>query len=228
MPPKQLQNDCNPFLSRRIMLVINIAFVILSCIITGLIVHGVTKHKYQGKVSTSGGSGTQLGATLAPLGVGATDWQFQNVTIVNNTPFDAQVMGGTVATTVIKAKTSFTTQSSSVNNTWAIQFANVNPDYPTKPNSSVIPLSGSIAFGPNAGVYIDRGWMQEGTSTEYNPVLSGPNAISTSYVATDYNGNFIQSGTQTTNDGRMSYTPAGGYVTVSWDQQALKPSSLKA
>ena len=83
-------------------------------------------------------------------------WQ-ATLTINNNTNYNITVTHNTVGDIGnIKPGTSWTNTTSDPNNTNALKFWQ-------QPN--VWFMQGSASFGPTAGVYVDRGWMDPNAQT---------------------------------------------------------------
>ena len=76
-------------------------------------------------------------------------WQ-ANVTIRNNTKYNITVDGVGPGNTLINAGGSTNYSSDEVHNSKSLLFwVTVNEYY----------MQGNLSFGPEAGVYVDRGWM---------------------------------------------------------------------
>jgi len=120
------------------------------------------------------------------------------LTITNRTEYNITVVhNNTGSITIIPPDTDWSNTTSEVNNTNALRFW-------TQPN--VWYMQGSVAFGPEAGVYMDRGWQAEG---DQSIQLTG------TVNDTDYH--------QTTNGG-ATVVPwngfeAGGTITMRFDPQ---------
>ena len=79
-------------------------------------------------------------------------WQ-ANVTIHNNTNYGLEIGGVGAGNTSIGPNSSTNWSSQDVNNTKSLYFpSSVAPVY----------MQGNLSFGPEAGVYVDRGWMESG------------------------------------------------------------------
>jgi len=76
-------------------------------------------------------------------------WQ-ANCSVVNNTSFPISLSGVGIDSTIVNPGDQYSWSSQQVNNTIAI-------------NINAIPMQGNLSFGPEAGVYVDRGWMQNQT-----------------------------------------------------------------
>ena len=79
-------------------------------------------------------------------------WQ-ANVTIVNNTEYNLTIEGVGPGNTTIGPNSQTQRSSEEVHNTKSLLFW-VTPN--------VWYMQGNLSFGPEAGVYVDRGWMAEG------------------------------------------------------------------
>lgn len=107
------------------------------------------------------------------------------VNIYNKTPYNITVTHNTTGDlTTIAPDGSWSWTTSDVNNTMALKFWQT-------PN--VFYMQGSVAFGPEAGVYLDRGWLD-------------PNNQNMTLGAVINQGTYY---TQTQN---------GGHTVLNWDQ----------
>lgn len=79
-------------------------------------------------------------------------WQ-ANVTIQNNTEYNLTVDGVGPGNVTIGPKSQTQWSSTEVHNTKSLLFW-------FEPN--IWYMQGNLSFGPEAGVYVDRGWMAEG------------------------------------------------------------------
>ncbi len=82
-------------------------------------------------------------------------WQ-ANVTIQNNTEYNLTIDGVGPGNTTIGANSETQWSSQEVHNTKSLLFW-------VEPN--VWYMQGNLSFGPEAGVYVDRGWMADGVQT---------------------------------------------------------------
>ena len=124
-------------------------------------------------------------------------WQV-NFKIVNNTDYNITVTHNTVGDlTTISPNNSWDYNTTDINNTNALKFWQ-------QPN--IWFMQGSCSFGPQAGVYVDRGWMD-------------PNGQSIKMTA-DANGKVW---VQTTNGGETLLAwnefPDGGNIVLTFDKQ---------
>jgi len=79
-------------------------------------------------------------------------WQ-ANVIIENNTGYNLTIDGVGPGNITIEANSQTSWSSAEVHNTKSLLFW-------VEPN--VWYMQGNLSFGPEAGVYVDRGWMAEG------------------------------------------------------------------
>jgi hypothetical protein len=79
-------------------------------------------------------------------------WQ-ANVTINNNTNYNLTIDGVGPGSTTMVPNSTFTWSSTEVHNTKSLLFW-------IQPN--VWYMQGNLSFSPEAGVYVDRGWMADG------------------------------------------------------------------
>lgn len=82
-------------------------------------------------------------------------WQ-ANITITNNTDYNLTVDGVGPGNTTIDANSQTSWSSTEVHNTKSLLFW-VTPN--------VWYMQGNLSFGPEAGVYVDRGWMADNDQT---------------------------------------------------------------
>lgn len=82
-------------------------------------------------------------------------WQ-ANITIQNNTEYNLTVDGVGPGNTTIGANSQTQFSSTEVHNTKSLLFW-------VEPN--VWYMQGNLSFGPEAGVYVDRGWMADNDQT---------------------------------------------------------------
>jgi hypothetical protein len=83
-------------------------------------------------------------------------WQ-ANVKIQNNTPYNLQISGVGPGNSALAPDSSSSWVSSEVNNSKSLIFY--------KQNIPFAYMQGNLSFGPEAGVYVDRGWMAEDDQT---------------------------------------------------------------
>lgn len=124
-------------------------------------------------------------------------WQV-NFKIVNNTNYNITVTHNSIGDlTMIPPSTSWNYNTTDINNTNALKFWQT-------PN--VYFMQGSCSFGPQAGVYVDRGWMD-------------PNQQNIKMTA-DANGKVW---VQTSNGGETLLAwnefPDGGNIVLTFDNQ---------
>jgi hypothetical protein len=79
-------------------------------------------------------------------------WQ-ANVTINNNTKYNLTIDGVGPGNTTISPNSSTQWSSEEVHNTKSLLFW---------VQENVWYMQGNLSFGPEAGVYVDRGWMADG------------------------------------------------------------------
>ena len=79
-------------------------------------------------------------------------WQ-ANITINNNTNYNLTIDGVGPGSTTMVPNSTFTWSSTEVHNTKSLLFW-------IQPN--VWYMQGNLSFSPEAGVYVDRGWMADG------------------------------------------------------------------
>jgi|GEM_PF-2356853 len=77
-------------------------------------------------------------------------WQ-ANVTINNQTPYEIEITGVGPGNNGLAPNSSSSWSSSEVHNSKSLLF--YKQDFPTAY------MQGNLSFGPEAGVYVDRGWM---------------------------------------------------------------------
>ena len=123
-------------------------------------------------------------------------WQ-ANITINNNTGYNLTIDGVGPGSTTMVPNSTFTWSSTEVHNTKSLLFW---------VEQNVWYMQGNLSFGPEAGVYVDRGWMAEGDQS-----------IIMTAVA---NG---ESWTQTINGGKTllqwNEFENGGDITLTFDKQ---------
>jgi hypothetical protein len=123
-------------------------------------------------------------------------WQ-ANITIQNNTDYNLTVDGVGPGNTTIGPNSETQWSSEEVHNTKSLLFW-VTPN--------VWYMQGNLSFGPEAGVYVDRGWMADNDQTIM--------------MTADANG---KSWTQTANGGETLLAwnefEDGGDITLTFDKQ---------
>jgi hypothetical protein len=120
-------------------------------------------------------------------------WQ-ATLTINNNTNYNITVTHNTVGDIGnIKPGTSWTNTTSDVNNTNALKFWQ-------QPN--VWFMQGSASFGPTAGVWVDRGWMDPNAQT----ITMTANANGTVFVQSSNGGKEILAWNQFEQGGTIELT----------------------
>ena len=123
-------------------------------------------------------------------------WQ-ANITINNNTGYNLTIDGVGPGNTTMVPNSTFSWSSTEVHNTKSLLFW-------VEPN--VWYMQGNLSFGPEAGVYVDRGWMAEGDQS-----------IIMTAVANS------ESWTQTVNGGKTllqwNEFENGGDITLTFDKQ---------
>ena len=82
-------------------------------------------------------------------------WQ-ANVTIKNNTSLNLTIDGVGPGNTSIGENSQTSWSSTEVHNTKSLLFWNTPGEFY---------MQGNLSFGPEAGVYVDRGWMAEDDQT---------------------------------------------------------------
>ena len=117
-------------------------------------------------------------------------WQ-ANVTIHNHSGYDLVVGGVGAGNMIIDKGTSNSWSSTDVNNTKTLIFGDAF-------------MQGNLSFGPQAGVYVDRGWMQDQT-------------ISMTAVANGYSWTQIANGGETLL--AWNQFEGGGDITLTFNKQ---------
>lgn len=82
-------------------------------------------------------------------------WQ-ANIKITNNTSYNLTIEGVGPGNTTVVANSSTSWTSQEVNNTKSLLFW---------VQENVWYMQGNLSFGPEAGVYVDRGWMADTDQT---------------------------------------------------------------
>ena len=123
-------------------------------------------------------------------------WQ-ANITINNNTGYNLTIDGVGPGDTTMVPNSTFSWSSTEVHNTKSLLFW---------VEQNVWYMHGNLSFGPEAGVYVDRGWMAEG----YQSIIMTAVA----------NG---ESWTQTVNGGKTllqwNEFESGGNITLTFNKQ---------
>ena len=123
-------------------------------------------------------------------------WQ-ANITINNNTGYNLTIDGVGPGNTTMALNSTFTWSSTEVHNTKSLLFW---------VEQNVWYMQGNLSFGPEAGVYVDRGWMAQGDqSIVMTAVANG------------------ESWTQTVNGGKTllqwNEFESGGNITLTFNKQ---------
>jgi hypothetical protein len=119
-------------------------------------------------------------------------WQ-ANVTIHNNTNYGLEIGGVGAGNTSIGPNSSTKWSSQDVNNTKSLYFpSSVAPVY----------MQGNLSFGPEAGVYVDRGWMESGGQL----ITMTAEANGTSWTQTENGGETLLAWNQFENGGDIVLT----------------------
>lgn len=123
-------------------------------------------------------------------------WQ-ANIKITNNTSYNLTIEGVGPGNTTVVANSSTSWTSQEVNNTKSLLFW---------VQENVWYMQGNLSFGPEAGVYVDRGWMADTDQTIE--------------MVADANG---KQWTQTSNGGetllQWNQFESGGNITLTFDKQ---------
>ncbi len=123
-------------------------------------------------------------------------WQ-ANITINNNTGYNLTIDGVGPGNTTMAPNSTFTWSSIEVHNTKSLLFW-------LQPN--VWYMQGNLSFGPEAGVYVDRGWMAEGDQS----IIMTAVANGESWTQTVYGGKTLLQWNEFEN---------GGDITLTFDKQ---------
>jgi hypothetical protein len=114
-------------------------------------------------------------------------WQ-ANVTIHNNTNYGLEIGGVGAGNTNIGPNSSTNWSSQDVNNTKSLYFpSSVAPVY----------MQGNLSFGPESGVYVDRGWMEPSSQL----ITMTAEANGTSWTQTENGGKTLLAWNQFENGG---------------------------
>ena len=123
-------------------------------------------------------------------------WQAK-VTIYNNTDYNLSITGVGPGNEDISGGERITWTSTEVNNTKSLNF------WHTK---DVFYLQGNLSFGPEAGVYVDRGWM----AADDQSIKLTTNANETTYIQIDNGGKEIL---------QWNQFEQGGTIVLTFDPQ---------
>jgi len=123
-------------------------------------------------------------------------WQAK-VTIYNNTDYNLSITGVGPGNEDISGGEQITWTSTEVNNTKSLNF------WHTK---DVFYLQGNLSFGPEAGVYVDRGWM----AADDQSIKLTTNANETTYIQIDNGGKEIL---------QWNQFEQGGTIVLTFDPQ---------
>ena len=119
-------------------------------------------------------------------------WQ-ANVTIHNNTTYGLEIGGVGAGNTSIRPNSSTNWSSEDVNNTKSLYFpSSIAPVY----------MQGNLSFGPESGVYVDRGWMESGSQL----ITMTAEANGTSWTQTENGGETLLAWNQFENGGDIILT----------------------
>ena len=119
-------------------------------------------------------------------------WQ-ANITINNNTGYNLTIDGVGPGNTTMVPNSTFSWSSTEVHNTKSLLFW-------VEPN--VWYMQGNLSFGPEAGVYVDRGWMAEGDQS----IIMTAVANSESWTQTVNGGKTLLQWTEFENGGDITLT----------------------
>jgi hypothetical protein len=123
-------------------------------------------------------------------------WQ-ADLTITNNTPYNITVTHNTTGDlATIAPAASWSWSTSDVNNTMALKFWQT---------PAVYHMQGSVAFGPEAGVYMDRGWLPDDQQT----ITLGATAAGTLYTQSQNGGHTVLAWNQFESGGTIHMTFSG-------------------
>lgn len=116
------------------------------------------------------------------------------VTVVNNTSYYIDMSGtGAGGPTTIQPNGTFTWTSSDVNNAKSLKFYHTAGQYY---------MQGGVSYGPEAGVYVDRGWMaSDDQSIKMTAVANGK-----TFVQTDNGGTSLLAWNQFEEGGNINLT----------------------
>lgn len=116
-----------------------------------------------------------------------------NVKIINNTDYNITVEGVGPGNTSFGGGEQTSWTSSEVNNTKSLLFWKTQ---------GVTYMQGNLSFGPEAGVYVDRGWMAENDQSIKMTAV----AIEKTFVQTTNGGKELLAWNQFENGGAISLT----------------------
>lgn len=116
-----------------------------------------------------------------------------NVKIINNTDYNITVEGVGPGNTSFGGGEQTSWTSSEVNNTKSLLFWKTQ---------GVTYMQGNLSFGPEAGVYVDRGWMAENDQSIKMTAV----AIEKTFVQTTNGGEELLAWNQFENGGAISLT----------------------
>ena len=116
-----------------------------------------------------------------------------NVKIINNTDYNITVEGVGPGNTSFGGGEQTSWTSSEVNNTKSLLFWKTQ---------GVTYMQGNLSFGPEAGVYVDRGWMAENDQSIKMTAV----AIEKTFVQTTNGGTELLAWNQFENGGAISLT----------------------
>jgi len=123
-------------------------------------------------------------------------WQ-ANVTIQNNTDYSLSIEGVGPGNTIVSGNSQVSWSSQEVHNTKALLFYHVINDWY---------MQGNLSFGPEAGVYVDRGWMADNDQT----IKMTASANGTTWIQTENGGETLLAWNQFED---------GGDITLTFDKQ---------
>lgn len=116
-----------------------------------------------------------------------------NVKIINNTDYNITIEGVGPGNTSFGGGEQTSWTSSEVNNTKSLLFWK---------SQGVTYMQGNLSFGPEAGVYVDRGWMAENDQSIKMTAV----AIEKTFVQTTNGGKELLAWNQFENGGAISLT----------------------
>ncbi len=116
-----------------------------------------------------------------------------NVTIQNNTDYNLTIDGVGPGNTTIGPNSSTLWSSQEVNNTKSLLFW---------VEQNVYYMQGNLSFGPEAGVYVDRGWMADNDQT----ISMTVNANGTEWTQTSNGGETLLPWNQFHQGGDISFS----------------------
>lgn len=123
-------------------------------------------------------------------------WQ-ASVTIKNNTDYNLTIDGVGPGNTTIGPNSTTSWSSEEVHNTKSLLFW---------VQENVWYMQGNLSFGPEAGVYVDRGWMAEDDQT----IVMTANANGTIFVQTQNGGETLL---------QWNQFEQGGEIALSFDKK---------